>query len=176
MEYRTTCASPLGQLTLVSDGTALTALWLEGQRYFGASGQAVWQCRDDLPVFIAARTWLEQYFAGRRGAMEQLPLSPQGTDFQKEVWQMLCAIPCGDTTTYGALAAEIARRRGLPRFSAQAVGHAVGRNPISLLIPCHRVVGSDGNLTGYAGGIWRKEWLLRHETVKIVNGKVSRQQ
>ncbi len=175
MEYRITCASPLGQLTLSSDGAALTALWLEGQRYFGRTGET-WQRSDDLPVFTRAKAWLEQYFAGQRPAAHLLPLSPRGTAFQQEVWQLLCVIPYGTTTTYGDLAAEIARRRGLPRFSAQAVGHAVGRNPLAIMIPCHRVVGSDGNLTGYAGGMERKVWLLQHETVKIVDGKVSRQQ
>ena len=175
MEYRTTCASPLGQLTLSSDGTALTALWLEGQKYFDGVC-STWQRRDALPVFTAAKAWLDAYFAGEHPTADLLPLSPHGTAFQQEVWQLLRAIPYGATTTYGALAAQIARRRGLPRFSAQAVGHAVGRNPLAILIPCHRVVGSDGSLTGYAGGVERKEWLLRHETVKIVNGKVSRQQ
>ena len=159
MDYYTTYPSPLGQLTLSSDGTALTALWLEGQKYFDGVC-STWQRCDALPVFTAAKAWLEQYFAGEHPAADLLPLSPHGTAFQQEVWQLLRAIPYGATTTDGALAAQIARRR----------------NPLAILIPCHRVVGSDGSLTGYAGGVERKEWLLRHETVKIVNGKVSRQQ
>ncbi len=159
MHYRTVCPSPLGPLTLESDGAALTGLWMEGQRYFGR-GAAVWEERDDLPLFDATRAWLAAYFAGR--ALPLPPLAPKGTDFQRRVWQALLEIPAGERRSYAALAAHIGCA------SARAVGAAVGRNPISILIPCHRVVGADGSLTGYAGGLERKKWLLQHECVKTV--------
>ena len=166
MEFYTQYASPLGQLTLRSDGTALTGLWMEGQKYFSGIEPA-WQRRDDLPLFAAARQWLDDYFAGAQPDVSSLPLSLQGTAFRQEVWQLLLEIPYGATTTYGALAAQLAQRRGMAHFSAQAVGSAVGKNPISILVPCHRVVGSGGALTGYAGGLSRKTWLLHHEEHKI---------
>ncbi len=136
-------------------------LWVEGQKHFG--GKTVQYMVDhSLPVFAQIKEWLDGYFAGSCPAVSQLPLHLQGTAFQQEVWQLLLEIPCGATVTYGALAQTIARRRGAP-VSAQAVGGAVGRNPIVLIVPCHRVVGTDGSLTGYAGGVERKQWLLEHE-------------
>ena len=156
MEYRTVYPSPLGALTLASDGTHLTALWLEGQKYFGG-GCTDWEERDDLAVFAAARRWLDDYFAARRPDSALLPLHFRGTDFQKVVWQQLLQIPYGATVTYGELASRIGCG------SARAVGAAVGRNPISIIIPCHRVVGAGGRLTGYAGGVERKRWLLAWE-------------
>jgi methylated-DNA-[protein]-cysteine S-methyltransferase len=118
------------------------------------------------PVLDAAQAWLEDYFVGKRPEPARLPLNPKGTEFQKAVWRLLLEIPYGQVTTYGALAAKLAQERG-GRMSAQAIGGAVGRNPISIIIPCHRVIGADGRLTGYAGGLWRKEALLRLEgTIK----------
>ncbi len=158
MDYIAAYASPLGAVTLASDGQALTGLWFDGQKYFPAlTGR-----REDLPVFRQARAWLDAYFAGERPGAPP-PLRPIGTDFQQQVWALLTAIPYGETRTYGALAAELARQRGLAHMSAQAVGGAVGRNPISILVPCHRVVGATGSLTGYAGGLERKQALLRLE-------------
>ena len=162
VEYRTIYPSPLGELTLASDGTALTGLWIRGQKYFGG-GAKLWEMKDDLPVFAAAGRWLDDYFAGEETDPEDLPLAPTGTEFQQTVWQALRDIPYGTTVTYG----ELAQRIGCG--SARAVGTAVGRNPISIIIPCHRVLGADGSLTGYAGGIDCKRWLLDHE-------KLSRQQ
>ena len=156
MEYRTTYPSPLGELTLASDGAALTGLWIKGQKYFGGSAK-LWEVKRDLPVFAAAALWLDAYFAGEEPEPEDLPLAPSGTDFRQLVWQELCTIPYGTTVTYG----ELAERIGCA--SARAVGTAVGRNPISIIIPCHRVLGADGSLTGYAGGIDCKRWLLEHE-------------
>lgn len=158
MEYRTTYASPLGTLTLASDGESLTALWLEGQKYFGGTA-AEWTQKAEVPVFAAAAAWLDAYFAGTDPGQD-LSLSPQGTAFQRRVWQQLLTIPYGTTVSYGELAAA------LDCPSARAVGGAVGRNPISLIIPCHRVVGANGRLTGYAGGVARKRWLLAHEGIK----------
>ena len=157
MMVKTDYASPLGTLTLASDGENLTGLWMAGQKYFAAGTPANLPVRDDLPVFMQARDWLDRYFAGERPAASELPLAPQGSAFRQSVWRILCEIPYGQTVTYG----EIAKRLGVR--SAQAVGGAVGHNPISIIIPCHRVLGSDGSLTGYAGGAQKKIWLLAHE-------------
>ena len=147
--------SPLGGMTLTSDGTALTAL------DFDDTGDCIRGIQKDLPVFEETLHWLDLYFSGKVPDFLP-PLAPIGTAFQQMVWEMLRAIPYGETTTYGRIAAQIAAARG-GRMSAQAVGGAVGRNPISILIPCHRVIGADGSLTGYAGGMVRKEFLLRLE-------------
>lgn len=151
MVYSTKYSSPVGELFLTSDGQALTGLWMEAQKKPAA------EQTDDLPLFGPVRDWLDAYF---RGECQEIPfpLSPAGTEFQHRVWNILLQIPYGETTTYGAIAKELG-----PRMSAQAVGGAVGRNPISILIPCHRVVGANGQLTGYAGGLENKQWLLRHE-------------
>ena len=151
--------SPVGMLTLSSDGTALTGLWLDGQKYFGAGlPNAVKE--NDLPVFEQASAWLDAYFA--KAPLPALPpLAPQGSPFRQAVWRLLLEIPYGTVTTYGALARTL-RGQGISA-AAQAVGGAVGHNPISILIPCHRVVGSDGSLTGYAGGVANKQFLLELE-------------
>lgn len=161
MEYTNEYVSPLGKILLASDGHALTGLWFEGQKYFAAKLERDHE-EKDLPVFAQVAEWLALYFNGKNPAFTP-PLTLKGTPFQKEVWEAMLAIPFGQTTTYAKIAAEIARRRGLASMSAQAVGSAVAYNPISLIIPCHRVVGSDGSLTGYAGGIEKKEWLLAME-------------
>ena len=159
MRFVTTLPSPVGLLTLASDGTALTGLWLEGQKYFGAGLSDTVQ-EKTLPVFAAAGAWLKAYFS--RAPLPPLPpLSPQGSPFRQAVWQLLREIPYGAVTTYGALTRAM-REQGVPA-SPQAVGGAVGHNPISILIPCHRCVGSDGSLTGYAGGVEKKKFLLELE-------------
>lgn len=147
------CASPVGKLTLAGEGEALTGLWLEGQKYFGSKLHPVkW---GESPAFAETRRWLECYFAGKDpGPTPQL--APEGTPFQRRVWELLRTVPWGETTTYGALAKRLGS-------SPRAVGSAVGHNPISILIPCHRVLGSEGSLTGYAGGTERKAWLLENE-------------
>ena len=155
MDYLTTLDSPLGELILASDGLALTGLWFRGQKHEGAGLSAETETRE-LPVFAETRHWLASYFAGREPDFTP-PLAPRGSAFQRQVWQRLREIPRGQTITYGELARE------LGCASARAVGQAVGRNPISLLIPCHRVLGTGGRLTGYAGGLARKEALLRLE-------------
>ena len=172
MYYSTQYASVLGLLTLAGDGDNLNGLWLEGQKYFGGkyfrdSGKNEVIPKDDLPVFAAAKHWLDRYFAGEKPACTELSLLPAGTEFQKEVWKLLCEIPYGEVVTYGELAKKVAEKRGLPRMSAQAVGGAMGHNPISIIIPCHRVVGSDGSLTGYAGGVEKKRWLLELEGAAV---------
>lgn len=156
--------SPLGGITLASDGTSLTGLWFDGQKYFGAT-------LDDgheeklLPVFEETCRWLDIYFSGRKPGFTP-PLAMQASPFRKAVWEILLTIPYGKTMTYGDIAKRIAAQKGIARMSARAVGGAVGHNPISLIIPCHRVVGADGSLTGYAGGIDRKVNLLRMEGAK----------
>ena len=152
--YLTTYPSPLGTLTLTSDGRALTGLWMETQ----SIPKSNYTQRDDLPVFLEAKAWLEDYFLGNAPDSRKLPLSPAGTAFQQQVWNILLTVPYGETVAYGTIAKAIR-----PTMSPQAVGGAVGKNPISIIIPCHRVVGANGALTGYAGGIENKAWLLRHE-------------
>lgn len=155
-------ASPLGGITLASDGLALTGLWFDGQRHDRATLGDQPTVRQDLPVFHRARAWLDLYFRGTVPPFTP-PLLIHGSDFRRLVATIMLDIPFGRTTTYGTIAREVARRTGRPHISAQAVGQAVGRNPIALIVPCHRVVGHDGRLTGYAGGLERKQWLLKHE-------------
>lgn len=165
MDYRFHLDSPLGGITLASNGEALTGLWFDGQKHF-AAGLSENAEERSLPVFEETARWLALYFQGLEPDFTP-PLRPLGTPFQQEVWALLRQIPYGHTVRYGELAARIAERRGLARFSAQAVGGAVGRNPISILIPCHRVLGADGSLTGYAGGLEKKAALLRLEGVSL---------
>lgn len=162
MLYTSHYASPLGEMTLVSDGTALVGLYFDGQKY-AAEGLDATRTQKNLPVFEEARRWLDVYFSGRKPDFTP-PTAPAGTAFQQSVWEILRTIPYGQTVTYGAIARRIEQNTGC-RMSAQAVGGAVGRNPISILIPCHRVIGADGSLTGYAGGLDKKESLLRIEEI-----------
>ena len=157
--------SPLGDITLSADGEALTGLWLEGQQY-SADAPAQERGAKHLPVFDQTRRWLDIYFSGKAPDFTP-PLAMKTTDFRRQVWEILLTIPFGRTMTYGAIAEIMARRRGLPRMSAQAVGGAVGHNAISLIIPCHRVIGANGNLTGYGGGIDKKIRLLELEGVDM---------
>ena len=155
--------SPIGKLLLSAGEDALTGAWFEGQKYFPTQlpGHAAW---DDLhPVLLQAKDWLARYFSGDQPHPAELKLAPEGSEFRRQVWDILLRIPYGQVTTYGAIAKELARLRGVRAMSAQAVGGAVGHNPISIIVPCHRVVGADGSLTGYAGGIGKKLLLLTLE-------------
>lgn len=163
MYYETRYASPLGGITLASDGECLVGLWLDGQKYHGGSIDESMTTKDDLPVFTDAKTWLDRYFAGKSPAISELCLAPSGSEFRKAVWKILCEIPYGEVVTYAEIAKKMASETGKARMSSQAVGGAVGHNPISIIIPCHRVVGSNGSLTGYAGGIDTKVKLLELE-------------
>lgn len=165
--YVTQYQSPMGTLSLTCDGEKLTGLWIAGQKYFGGTvGEELIE-KDDFPVFDLAKRWLDAYFAGERPMIADLPLSPKGSEFRTIVWELLCKIPYGEVVTYGDIAKLVAARMKKENMSAQAVGGAVGHNPISIIIPCHRVVGANGNLTGYAGGIERKIALLKHEGVDM---------
>lgn len=167
MLYTCFYKSPLGGITMASDGTALTGLWFDGQKYF-AEGLTETAAAKKLPVFDETVRWLDIYFGGRRPDFTP-PLNLERTAFRKEVWQLLLQIPYGQTTTYGELAAQLAAHNGLKQMSAQAVGGAVGHNPISIIVPCHRVVGTGGSLTGYAGGLAKKLALLKLEGIDTAN-------
>ena len=163
MYYSTLYPSPVGTLQLAASDSHLLGLWMVGQKYFGGSVPGALHANDDLPFFRQVRHWLDQYFAGERPPIADLPMAPIGSEFRQTVWTLLCEIPYGGTTTYGEIARAVALRNGLPSMSSQAVGGAVGHNPISIIIPCHRVIGRDGSLTCYAGGIEKKIHLLEHE-------------
>lgn len=161
MQYTSHYESPIGGILLAADDAGLIGLWFEGQKYFaGCLGKN--HEEKEIPLFEKTKQWLDIYFSGKEPGFS-LPLHFTGTDFQKEVWEILCSIPYGQTATYGEIANRIAVKRGLPHMSAQAVGGAVGHNEISIIVPCHRVVGSNGSLTDYAGGIDKKIKLLRLE-------------
>lgn len=195
MYYSKGYESPLGPLTLVCDQYKkyIVGLWMKDQKYFAqgldkeefvhiseASQEVNYQIDGEIDkidkgqneplkveVLNQATMWLDRYFAGQKPAISDLPLRPQGTDFRQEVWKILMDIPYGQLTTYGNIARQLADKMGKKSMSAQAVGGAVGHNPIGIIIPCHRVVGSDGSLIGYAGGIDKKKWLLEHEGINI---------
>lgn len=161
--------SPVGRLTLAcgEDGKSLMGLWMDGQKYHGAERYPDLELWEDAPVFPQVRDWLDRYFAGKRPESGELPLKPEGTPFRRAVWRLLCQIPYGTLTTYGELGRRLAEEMGRPSMSGQAIGGAVGHNPIGIIIPCHRVVGAGGSLTGYAGGIETKIRLLELEGVDM---------
>lgn len=157
--------SPVGRITLASDGENLIGLWLAGQKYFALSVKNAVLENADLPVLNVAKRWLDDYFLGKAPAIKALPLAPVGSAFRRAVWQLLCEIPYGEYTTYGEIARKMAIKSGKQSMSSQAVGGAVGHNPLSIIIPCHRVIGTNRSLTGYAGGIDKKIKLLELEGV-----------
>lgn len=170
--------SPIGEIYLVSDETSLVGLWNCGQKYFGATvlkaGTEIREFTEaekaEQPkALVDAAKWLDDYFDGKQPEISRLNLAPIGSEFRQIVWQILTEIPYGETMTYGEIGRAAALRLGKDKMSAQAVGGAVGHNPISIIIPCHRVVGTDGSLTGYAGGIEKKIKLLEHEGADMTN-------
>ncbi|MGN1267463.1 MAG: methylated-DNA--[protein]-cysteine S-methyltransferase [Dorea sp.] len=161
MEYVTDYESKLGKILLASDGKAITGLWFYGQKYFADTLGDKYE-NGNLKIFQETKKWLEKYFSGKNPEMN-IELNPKGSEFRQKVWKILCEIPYGEVMTYGEIAKKIAKAEGKKSMSAQAVGGAVGHNPISILIPCHRVVGSDGSMTGYAGGVEKKEWMIGME-------------
>ena len=168
MYYSTTHQTPLGTVTLACDDSDnLVGLWMEGQKYFGGTMPEELMEKSEPPVFGTAKRWLDRYFAQEKPAISELPLRPIGGEFRQGVWEILCEIPYGEVVTYGDIAKKMAVKMGKASMSSQAVGGAVGHNPISIIIPCHRVVGSGGSLTGYAGGVARKVKLLELEDVDL---------
>ena len=165
--FCSTVESPLGTLTLASDGDCLTGLWFEGQKHYGAS--FLLEACPNLQIFEEAKLWLESYFMGYQPALT-FPLRFIGTDFQRAVWQLLQRIPYGFITTYG----ELAQSMNLSAKSSRAVGMAVGRNPISIIVPCHRVIGANGKLTGFAAGLERKRFLLQLEKGRLTPSPSSK--
>lgn len=172
MFYYVNYLSPFGGITIASDSEAVIGVWFDGQKYFADSVSGELEFMENLPVLRSASEWLDEYFGGGRPDIKRLTLAPQGNEFRQKVWNILCKIPYGETVTYGDIAKEVASDFGRKAMSAQAVGGAVGHNPISIIIPCHRVVGSNGNLTGYAGGIDKKIKLLELEGVDIGRYKI----
>lgn len=153
--------SPLGGVLLAADEIGLTGLWFDGQKYF-ARGLPADRVEREMPALLEAKRWLDIYFSGKEPDFTP-PLHPIGSAFRQSVWEILLQIPYGKTTTYGEIARQLSEKMGISRMSAQAVGGAVGHNEISIIIPCHRVVGTNGSLTGYAGGIDKKGKLLELE-------------
>ena len=167
MYFSTTFPSPVGTITLACYNDKLVGLWTHGQKYHGDTIPEAMVENNDIAVFGAAKKWLDRYFAGEKPDIADLPLAPIGGEFRQAVWKTLCEIPYGNVITYGGIAKKIAARMGRESMSSQAVGGAVGHNPISIIIPCHRVVGSTGSLTGFAGGIQMKVKLLEFEGVDM---------
>lgn len=161
MDYIHSYLSPLGGITLASNGEALTGLWFDGQKYYADTISKDYE-QKKLPIFEQADDWLDIYFSGKNPDFMP-PLFMTTTEFRKAVWEIMLSIPYGKTMTYGEIAKQLAKEKGIARMSAQAVGGAVGHNSISIMIPCHRVVGTNGSLTGYAGGLERKVKLLTLE-------------
>lgn len=159
-------SSPIGSLLLAAEKEQLKGLWIEGQKYWAAT---LPDCREqrETPLLTAASRWLDSYFAGERPDPNLIPLAPSGSTFRQMVWNILLEIPYGKVVTYRDIARKAAQQLGRQSMSAQAVGGAVGHNPISIIIPCHRVIGSDHSLTGYAGGLEKKRWLLELEGADI---------
>ena len=165
MYCSTTYASPVGLLTLACAGDSLVGLWMEGQKYFGDTIPEKMVEKTDMPAFAKTGNWLDRYFAGEKPEASELALAPIGGDFRRGVWNILCEIPYGEVITYGDIARKMAAKMNKQSMSSQAVGGAVGHNPISIIIPCHRVVGTNGSLTGYSGGVAVKTRLLELEGV-----------
>lgn len=167
MLYITEYQSPVGLLTIAADGSAVTGLWMAGQKYFGSTLKEDCVPCPEHPLLQSACLWLDSYFKGKQPSCGELPLAPAGSKFRQTVFRLLCDIPYGEVTTYRELARQTASLMGVSSMSSQAVGGAVGHNPISILIPCHRVVGSNGSLTGYAGGLRAKRTLLALEGIDV---------
>ena len=167
MYYKTTYHSPIGTITLASDGENLVGLWNENQKYHGDTLFGDMITDNGIAVFADAKKWLDRYFAGEKPGISDLRIRPMGSAFRQDVWKILCEIPYGEVITYGGIAKRMAANMGKQSMSSQAVGGAVGHNPISIVIPCHRVVGASGSLTGYAGGLKAKIKLLELEGVDL---------
>ena len=167
MIYKTYYNSPVGKLLIASKDGKLIGLWIEGQKYYLGKIKEELIENDKEEILVKTKKWLDKYFLGENPKISDLDISLNGTSFEKVVWELLKKIPYGEVTTYKELSKKVAKKLGKEKMSAQAVGGAIGHNPISIIIPCHRVVGTDGSLTGYAGGIDKKVKLLKHEKVNM---------
>lgn len=167
MYYFTIYPSPIGDITLACEGDNLVGLWMDGQKYHGDTIPETMTEKNEMPIFNATKKWLNRYFAGEKPNISELPLAPIGGEFRQGVWKILCEIPYGEVITYGEIAKKMAAKMNKKSMSSQAVGGAVGHNPISIIIPCHRVVGSNGSLTGYSGGVQTKVKLLELEGANL---------
>ena len=165
MEYKSLYESPVGTIILTSDGEELTGLWFTTSRFIALREIKKEQLKDEFEIFKITKDWLNRYFRKEHPDPNDIPIKLEGTTFSKKVWEILKTIPYGKTVTYGEIARKIALENNLKKMSSQAVGHAIGYNPISIIIPCHRVIGANGNLTGYGGGLDVKIGLLKHEEV-----------
>lgn len=161
--YYCTYESKIGLLYLISDGESLSGCYLEGQKYF-LNNIDNYLLNEELAIFVKSKAWLEKYFNGENPSIYEIPLNFNGTEFRKIVWEVLKEIPYGEIVTYRHIAEKIAKAKGLKTMSSQAVGGAVGHNPLLIFIPCHRVIGADGSLTGYAAGLENKRFLLNLES------------
>ncbi|MGP1577487.1 MAG: methylated-DNA--[protein]-cysteine S-methyltransferase [Treponema sp.] len=166
MTYTQWYSSPLGKMLLAADNVGLSGVWFDGEKYFAYHLEKQYEEKEN-PFLQQTKRWLDMYFSGKEPDFT-VPLHFIGTDFQNEVWQILCTIPYSQTVTYGEIAKQIAAKRGIARMAAQAVGGAIGRNNISIIVPCHRVIGAKGDLTGYAAGLDKKIKLLLLEKIKLV--------
>ncbi len=167
MQYRSKYQSPLGEIMIAADENDIIGLWFVGQKYFAFNLDKENE-EKDVEIIKCAKKWLDIYFSGKNPDFE-LPLKFIGTNFQKEVWKVISMVPYGKVITYNDIAKKISKEMAVKRMSARAVGKAVGHNPISIIVPCHRVIASNGSLTGYAGGIERKKFLLELENVDMNN-------
>lgn len=167
MIFTTDYESPVGRICLAQKDQALVGLWLEGQRHFLGAFKKEEMRKENTLIFQQVKLWLDRYFSRENPSIEGIPMAPEGSSFRKKVWKILCEIPYGTTMTYGQIAKKLAGAGETLSVSPRAVGGAVGHNPISIIIPCHRVVGANGNLTGYAGGIEKKIALLSMEGADI---------
>ena len=166
--YKTEYKSPLGNITICcNEQENIVGLWFKNQKYFANNINGKITENNNLKIFIKTKNWLDKYFAGNKPNIKEIPIEFIGTKFQKSVWKILYKIPYGKVITYGDIAKQIAKKKGIPKMSAQAIGGAVGHNPISVIVPCHRVIGKNGNLTGYAAGLDKKKKLLQIEKVDI---------
>ena len=163
MIYTTHYKSPIGDLLLASKEGKLIGLWIEGQKYYKSNFLEEMEENENEKILLKTKKWLDRYFRNQKPRINELELNPIASEFRQAVWKILCDIPYGKVTTYKKIAEQIAKQKGITKMSAQAVGGAVGHNPISIIIPCHRVIATNGDLTGYAGGIDKKIYLLEHE-------------
>ncbi len=169
MEYKSYYDTPIGKMILTSDGDYLTGLWFITTRFKNLTNICENQINDKLKIFNITKSWLDRYFKGDKPDLNEVPIKLIGSNFCISIWNIIKTIPYGSTTTYGNIAEILAKERNIKKMSAQAVGYAVGHNPISIIIPCHRVVGVKGNLTGYGGGIDKKISLLKIENVNMID-------